>query len=69
MDILDHQEALDNLVEYLAENPGVMYISEKKSSALVYYPPSDAVIFIIGDFSGSEEECNLELQRRIQELS
>lgn len=69
MDILDNQEALDDLVEYLAENPGVMYISENKSSALVYYPPSDAVIFVIGDFSGSEEECNRELQRRIQELS
>jgi tRNA pseudouridine-54 N-methylase len=68
MDILDNQEALDDLVEYLAENPGVMYI-QSKSSALVFYPPSDAVIFVIGDFSGSEEECQRELQRRIRELS
>lgn len=69
MDVLKDQDALDDLVEYLAENPGVMYISERKSSVLVYYPPSDAVIFVVGDFSGNEEECNRELQRRIQELS
>jgi hypothetical protein len=68
MDILDNQGALDDLVEYLAENPNTMYIAEHKTSALVYYPPSDAVIFVIGDFSGDEKECQRELQRRIQEL-
>jgi tRNA pseudouridine-54 N-methylase len=68
MDILDDQRALDDMVEYLAEHPDQMYIAPNKTSALVYHPPSDAVIYIIGDFSGSEEEQNRELQRRLQEL-
>jgi tRNA pseudouridine-54 N-methylase len=68
MQVLRHQGALDYLVEFLAENPDQMYVSEKGTSALVYYPPDDRVIFVVGDFSGNAEECNRELQRRLQEL-
>lgn len=68
MDILDNQQALEDLVEYLAENPDQVYVAPNKTSALVYYPPSDAVVYIIGDFSGSDEEVNREVQRRLLEL-
>ena len=66
---LNDQRTLEDIVEYLYENQDEVFISENKTSALLYYPPNDAVIFIIGDFRGGEREINREIRRLVPRMN
>lgn len=57
---------LGEIMEFLVANPDQMYITESETIALVYYPPTETVIAIDGDFSGNEEDCNRELQKGLE---
>jgi hypothetical protein len=54
---------VDDLVVFLREHPGLIYVLETKRGALVYWRPMDAVIYLEGDFRGNEEENLVETQR------
>lgn len=60
--------SLGEIMEYLIANPEQMWINEEGTMALVYYPPAETVLALDGDFSGNEEDCNRELQLRLEQF-
>lgn len=54
------------VVDYLYQNHDRMFILPGQNGALVYDPMTDEVIIIWGDFTGSLEEQQAELQIAMQ---
>ena len=58
---------LVQVVDYLYEHKDMMFVLPGQNGALTYNPPTDEVVIIWGDFSGSAEdriaEAKLGLER------
>lgn len=68
VDSEERTETLGEVVEYLTENPGQMFILRDKTAAMVYSPRTESVLVVDGDFSGDREWCNFMLHKRLWEM-
>lgn len=50
------------VIDYLYEHKNMMFVLPGQNGALAYNPPTDEVVIIWGDFSGSDEDRVAEMQ-------
>lgn len=65
---VEYEPTLEEIINYLVENPGKMYILPSKKAVLLYRPDTDSLVLIKGDFEGSAEWCNFELGRQFHDM-
>lgn len=58
---------LDHFLQELMLNPNEIFVHQSRRSCAVYVPETDEFLFLDGDFSGTEAECEAELQRLLRE--
>lgn len=59
---------LAHMLDELMANPDELFISSNSKHCALYSTQDGGFLFLEGDFSGSEEECETEVRRIMNEI-
>lgn len=59
----ENDDHISDVMSVLEDHPDHMYVFENKATAMVFREDTGDFLLLLGDFSGTPEECNEELQR------
>jgi hypothetical protein len=56
---------LDHFLQELMLNPNEIFVHQDRDKCAIYIPETEEFLFLDGDFSGTEEECERELKHQL----